>query len=114
MRKLLAALVALGITMPIDALAESWNNVPLIDQTCGAKFKSNPDNHPTACLKKCAKGGALGIITSEGKWLKLDQAGNKQAVAAIDKTDKKDHIRVNVTGDQKGDVIHVASLQLAD
>lgn len=114
MKKLLSAVVVIGLSMPVVALAESWDNVPLIDKSCGAKFKANPDEHPAACLKKCAKGGEVGIITSDGTWLKLDKAGVQKAVAAIDKTEKKDHIRANVTGDKNGDVIAVKDLKLVD
>ena len=114
MKKLLSAVVVIGLVLPAAAFAESWDNVPLIDKSCGAKFKANPDEHPTACLKKCAKGGELGIITSDGTWLKLDKGGVEKAVAALDKTEKKDHIRANVTGDKKGDVIHVKDLKLVD
>lgn len=110
---LLSSLAVLALALPVAALAESWNDVTLIDQMCGAKFKANPDEHPVTCLKKCAKGG-LGIITSDGTWLKLDPAGNKQAIAALDKTSKKDHIRVNVTGEKKGDMVQVATLALAE
>jgi hypothetical protein len=113
MKRLLSIVVVIGLAMPIAALAETWENVPLVDQSCGAKFKGHPDDHPAACLKKCAKNG-LGIMTSDGNWLKLDSAGNKQAIAALDKVEKKDHIRVNVKGDKEGDTIKVASLKLAD
>jgi hypothetical protein len=112
MKKLLSAMVVLGLAMPIAALAETWQNVSLADKTCAEKFKGHVDDHPKACAEKCAKNG-LGIITEDGKWMQLDAAGNKQAAAALKKTDQKDHIRVNVTGDQKGETIHVKSLELA-
>jgi hypothetical protein len=114
MKKLLAAVVALGLATPLAALAETWKGVTLIDQSCGAKFKANPDNHPVECLKKCAGKSGLGIITSDGTWLKLDEAGNKQAIAALDKTKKKDHVRADVTGEKSGETVKVESLTLAD
>jgi len=46
--------------------------------------------------------------------VKLDGAGNKLAIAALKSTSKKDHVRVNVTGQQNGDVIAVSALKLAD
>jgi hypothetical protein len=114
MKTLFAALVAVVIALPVAARAETWKGVTLIDQTCGAKFKANPDSHPTECLKKCAKGGGLGIITSDGTWLKLDDSGNKQAIAALDKAKKKDHIRADVTGEKTGETLKVESLKLLD
>jgi hypothetical protein len=110
MRKLLAALV---VTMPVLAFAASWDNVPLVDEMCASKVKADPDKHPTSCLLKCANSG-FGIQTADGKWVKLDEAGNKLALAELKKTAKKDHVRVNVTGEQKGTVIQVASLKITD
>ena len=114
MRKILSALVAIALALPLAASAETWNNVALIDKGCGAKFAGKLDEHPTECLKKCAGKGALGVMTSDGTWLKLDEAGNKKAVAAVNATQKKDHVRVNVTGDKEGDTIKVASLKLVE
>jgi len=111
-KKLLSALVVLGLAMPLAAMAETWENVSLADKACAAKFQGHVDDHPKACAEKCAKNG-LGIVTQDGTWLKLDAKGNKQAQAALKETDQKDHIRVNVTGDKKGDTIHVQSLKLA-
>ncbi|HEX9290234.1 MAG TPA: hypothetical protein VF904_11985 [Anaeromyxobacteraceae bacterium] len=114
MKKLLAAVIVLGLATPLAAFAETWKGVTLIDRSCGAKFKANPDNHPAECLKKCAKASGLGIITSEGTWLKLDEAGNKQAIAALDKSTKKDHIRFDVTGEKSGETVKVESLKVLD
>jgi hypothetical protein len=82
---------------------------------CATKEKvtANPDNHPTSCLLKCADSG-YGIQTSDGKYMKLDAAGSKMALAELKKTAKKDHIRVNVTGEEKGGVIQTASLKITD
>jgi hypothetical protein len=112
MKKLLAALVA-SLWLPAAAFAATWSNVSLIDQMCSEKMKANPDTHPTSCLLKCA-GSGYGIQTSEGKYMKFDEAGSKMALAELKRTEKKDHIRVNVTGEPKGEVIQVTSLKLAD
>jgi hypothetical protein len=113
MKTLLSALVVIGLAMPLTALAETWDNVSLADKKCAEKFKGHVDDHPAACAKKCAANG-LGIITSDGTWLKLDKKGNEQAMAALNKTEKKDHIRVNVTGQKSGDTVKVSSLKLVD
>lgn len=112
MRKLLAALIV-SLWIPTVALAAKWDNASLIDQKCATKVKDHPDNHPTSCLIKCAEHG-YGIQTSDGKYLKLDEGGNKMALAALKATEKKDHIRVNVQGDAKGDVIEVKALEIAN
>lgn len=112
MRKLVGALLV-SLCLPCVALAATWENVSLVDTMCASKVKDNPDKHTTSCLLKCS-GSGYGIQTSDGKFVKLDENGNKLALAELKKTDKKDHIRVNVTGDQKDDVIQVASLKLAN
>ena len=110
MKKLLVALI---VSTPVLAFAANWDNVPLVDEMCATKVKDNPDKHTTSCLLKCANSG-YGIQTSDGKFVKLDEAGNKMALAELKKTQKKDHIRVNVSGEEKGGKIQVASLKLVD
>ena len=111
MRKLVAVFVFAALAVAASAFAEEWQNVPLIDHHCLNKVKGDPDSHPTSCLKMCAKSG-YGILTADGKWLKFDKAGNEKALAALDATDKKDHIRVNVTGDLSGGMIKVTALTI--
>ncbi len=112
MRKLVGALIV-SMCVPVAALAATWDNVSLVDAHCASKVKADPDKHPTSCLLKCASGG-YGVQTADGTWVKLNAHGNKLAMTALKKTHKKDHIRVNVTGEQKGDVINVSSLKIAD
>lgn len=111
MKKCTAVLVAL-LSLPSAALAAEWQNVPMIDSMCLGKTKGETDKHPVSCALKCADSGYQ-IKTASG-WVKLDEAGNKLAVSELKATKKKDHIRVNVTGDQKGDQIAVSSLKLVD
>jgi hypothetical protein len=110
MKKLVLA--ALVITMPMAALAATWKDVPLVDHNCAEKVKANPDAHTTACLLQCASSG-YGIL-DHGKWIALDKVGDEKALAALKATKRKDHVRVDVTGEQKGSVIHVASLRIPD
>jgi hypothetical protein len=111
MKRLLGALVV-SLSLPSLALAGSWEKVSLVDSRCAAKVKENPDKHPVSCLLKCKDSG-YGVQTASG-FVKLDARGNELAVAELEKTAKKDAIRVNVTGEQKGDVIQVATLQIAE
>jgi len=111
-RILLAALTAI-IVLPWTALAETWQNAPLVDRTCSAKVKADPDKHPVSCALQCAAGG-YGIFTPGGEYLKLDKAGNEKALAALKATKKKDHVRADVTGELKGDTIQVSSLTIPD
>jgi VCBS repeat-containing protein len=111
MKKLAAVLVVIALAGATAAFAEEWTNVALIDHHCLSKFKADPDAHPTSCLIQCAKSG-YGIITADGKWLKFDKAGNEKALEALKATDKKDHIRVNVTGEVKNGVLEVTQLSI--
>jgi hypothetical protein len=106
-RFILAALLA---TAPMASWAATWENVPLVDHNCSEKFKANPDEHTTACLLQCAKSG-FGIL-DHGTWLKFDKAGNEKVLSALRSTPRKDHVRVNVTGEKKGSVIHVSALTI--
>jgi hypothetical protein len=111
MRKLLAVMIVV-LASPMSALAAEWQNVSMVDSMCLSKVKADPDKHPASCALKCADSGYL-IKTADG-WTKLDDKGNKLAVAELKNTKKKDHVRVNVSGEKKGDVIAVSSLKMAD
>lgn len=110
-KSLLAALMLSVVVLPAFAAAQTWKDVPLIDHKCAAKFKADPDQHPTSCLLMCAKTG-YGIFTADGTWVKLDKKGNEEALAALKATKKTDAIRVTVTGEKEGDTIKVATLKI--
>jgi hypothetical protein len=109
MKKLLmfAALAAL----PAMAGAETWTDVSIVDVACSAKVKASPDTHTRACALQCSKSG-YGIVTQDGSFLKFDQRGNDEALSALKKSGKKDHLRVTVEGNLSGDTIQVQSVKL--
>lgn len=112
MRTLRSTFMALALAAPVASLAASWQDVSLMDGMCLSKFKGkNPDDHDVSCLMQC-QGSGYGIITADGKYLEFDKAGNAKALAALKATKKKNHIRVDVTGEQKGDTIQVSSLRI--
>jgi hypothetical protein len=115
MRKLLGALLISAFVVPGLAFAGSWEKVALIDSMCAQKEKvaANPEKHPTSCLLKCGDSGYV-IKSADGKMLKLDKAGSQMALAELKSTKKADDIKVNVTGEQKGDTIAVKTLKIAD
>jgi len=112
MRKVLL-LAAVLAAVPLVARAEVWKNVSLLDTMCASKEKvaKDPDSHPASCALQCSKSG-FGIVGADGKYLKFDQAGNDQVLAALKTTKKTDHLRVTVDGDLKGDTIAVKSVTL--
>lgn len=111
MLKRMSLLMILALALPSLAAAEDWNNVSIVDTNCSAKVKADPDAHTRACALKCAKSG-FGILDKNGNYLKFDDKGNQEALKLLQNTDKKDHLRVNVSGEKEGDTIHVQSLKM--
>ncbi len=110
--KILLVAVLIAAVLPLVAAAETWNNAPLIDQNCSAKYTlKDADTHTKACALSCGSSG-FGILSSDGKFLKFDDAGNKKAMAALKATKKSDHLRATVTGETANGVIKVQSLKL--
>jgi hypothetical protein len=109
--KRISLLVILALALPLLAAAENWDNVSMIDTNCSAKAKADPDSHTRACAMKCAKSG-FGILDKDGNYLKFDDRGNQEAMKLLQNTDKKDHLRVSVSGKKEGDTIQVDSLKM--
>jgi hypothetical protein len=93
------------------AAPQSYKNVSVVDVNCSGKVAADPDSHPRSCALSCAASG-FGIITSDKKFVKLDAEGNKKIVEALKASDKKDHLRVDVSGDLNGDTLTVTSVKL--
>jgi hypothetical protein len=113
MKKGIAVLALAGTVLVSGAaLAEEWKNASLIDSMCAEKdsVKADPDKHTAKCMTACAKSG-FGIM-ADGKFLKFDANGNKQAAAAVTASKKTDHLRATVVGERKGDEIAVQSVTL--
>lgn len=91
---------------------EPFKNVALVDVHCADKSKDDPDAHPRTCLMSCAAGG-LGVFLADGRYVHLDAAGNEKALALVKASDKKDHLRVDVTGTLRGEVLEVESIAFA-
>lgn len=111
MKKAAFFLIALALALPLSAAAETWKNVVVVDTMCSVKAKAAPDEHTTKCALACAKSG-FGILTTDGSFLKLDEAGNQKAVVALKSTKKTDHLRATVIGERDGATIKVQSLNL--
>lgn len=103
--------IAALLAFPLGAAAETWENVPVIDTTCAARVKADPDKHTKQCALQCAKGG-YGLVTPEGAYLTFDAAGNEKTAAALKATKKTDHLRATVTGERNGESIRVTSISI--
>jgi hypothetical protein len=112
MRKLASLVAVLGMcAIPAFAASETFSDVSVIDSNCSKKAAADPDSHTRDCALKCQASG-YGIITKDHKFLKFDASGNAQITEALKASDKKDHLRVDVAGDVKGDTLQVSSIKL--
>jgi hypothetical protein len=112
MRKLASFAVLFGMcALPALAATETFNDVSVIDTNCSKKAASDPDAHTRDCALKCQASG-YGIVTKEHKYLKFDTAGNSKITEALKASVKKDHLRVDVTGEVNGDTLLVTSIKL--
>ena len=110
--KMLASLLALGLmATPALAATETFNNVSIVDVACSKTAAADADSHTRKCALGCQESG-FGVVTADKKFLKFDTDGNAKVLEALKATDKKDHLRVNVTGDVQGDTIKVISVKL--
>jgi hypothetical protein len=112
MRKAVSFLVLLGLAaMPALAAVETYKDVSVVDVNCSTKVAADPDSHTRACALKCAASG-FGIVTKDKQFLKFDAEGNAKIADALKASDKKDHLRVDVSGDVQGDTLKVTSIKL--
>ena len=112
MRKFASLCVLLGLcAIPALAAVATFSNVPVVDVNCSMKAAADPDSHTRACALKCAASG-FGIVTKDNQFLKFDAEGNKTITEALNASDKKDHLRVDVSGDVQGDTLKVTSVKL--
>lgn len=106
---LFAGLTAMASAAQVDGI--------LIDKMCSTKALTGGQSaavaHDRDCLLQdgCIKTG-YGVYTADGKYLKLDAAGDAKALAAIKASKQKDNFKVRVTGDVTGDSIKVINLKL--
>jgi hypothetical protein len=112
MRKLASFFVLFALcAVPTFATVETYKDVAVVDVNCSTKVAADPDTHTRACALKCA-GSGFGILTQDKHFLKFDAEGNAKIVEALKASDKKDHLRVDVTGDVQGDTLKVTSIKL--
>ena len=89
----------------------------LMDKMCSMKAAKDGQKAATMHTRQCAmmpdcEKSGYGVFTADNKYLVFDPAGNEQASAASKTSNKKDNLRVEVSGEIDGDTIKVASLKL--
>lgn len=103
MKKTIASFLLLSAA----AFAESWTGT-LVDTMCKGKDLAS---HTTKCALGCAKSG-FGIVLSDGKFVKFDEAGNAKAVAALKATAKESDLKVKISGKLDGEMVKVDKIEL--
>jgi len=112
MRKVAAFLVLAGLAIgPAFAASETFSDVSVIDVSCSKKAAADPDSHTKACALACSASG-YGFYTKDKNFVKFDAEGNKKVLEALRASDKKDHLRADITGELKGETISVTSIHL--
>ena len=111
MRKAFCCAAVALFMFPAIAGAKTFKDVPVVDANCSKKVANAPDSHTRACALNCAASG-FGIMTSDHQYLKFDSAGNQEIISQLKSSDKKDHLRVDVSGDVQGDTLKVKSVTL--
>ena len=111
--------VLLVIALALVSLPLAAENVEgiLVDKACSGKIVEKGYGAAKMHTKMCAlmdgcKASGFGVVTADGKFLKLDAEGDKQAVKALEATDKNDNITVKVDGEVSGGNLKVKSLSL--
>ena len=105
--KRLAIFAAAASMLSVAAFAETWNGT-LVDVMCKDKDIAG---HTKKCAVGCAKSG-FGLVTSDGKFVKFDEAGNAKALAALKATDKEKDLKAKVEGSLDGDIVQVSSISI--
>jgi hypothetical protein len=77
----------------------------------GGRIVAEAHTRECALMPACQKSG-YGVYTSDNKFLKFDEAGNRKALAALKASTKLDDLEVEITGEIKDDTIKVASLKI--
>jgi len=85
------------------ARSAAYKDVPVVDSNCSKKVAVDPETHTRECALKCQMSG----YGNDHHFLRFDSAGNAKIAEALKASDKKDHLRVDVTGEVKGDTIEV-------
>ena len=95
------------VLCPVGLIAETWTGT-VVDVMCKAKDLAG---HTRECALTCAKSG-FGLVLSDGKFLKFDEAGNAKALGALKASSKDKDLKVKVSGTKDGETIQVESLDL--
>jgi hypothetical protein len=107
-------LVTLFFGLPTLGHGEEKTGI-LVDAKCGAnlaKEASKAESHPVSCALENEESG-YGII-ADGKFLRFDDYGNRQARLLLKATQKGANLKVRVGGHFEGDLIKVSEMETVE
>ena len=91
----------------LQGVVADWNCVkPMVKN---GREKVLKQNHNCSLMTNYSRDG-YGLITTEKKFYKLDDAGRAWALKLLKDTPDKDNLRVVVSGDIDGGTIHVKNM----
>lgn len=95
------------LTLCAGALAaETWTGT-VVDVMCKGRDLAS---HTRECALQCAKGG-FGLVLGDGTFVKFNEAGNARTLAQLKKLDREKDLKAKVSGERKGEVIAVQSIE---
>jgi hypothetical protein len=86
--------------------AETWTGT-VVDVMCKGRDLAS---HTRECALQCAKGG-FGLVLGDGTFVKFNESGNARTLAQLKKLDREKDLKAKVSGERKGDVIAVQSIE---
>jgi hypothetical protein len=101
MRTIALALLTLGTLSAADFSGT------VVDVMCRGKDLAG---HTRECALTCSKSG-YGLVTSDGTFLKFDEAGNARTLTSLKKLSKDKDLKAKVTGTLNGEVLKVQTIE---
>ncbi|MGH9413169.1 MAG: anti-sigma factor family protein [Terriglobales bacterium] len=74
----------------------------LIDTHCLASYGAKLAEHPAACLLKCGKQNAVGVMDASGHFVRFDAHGRQSVLAEVRASHRADHLWVTARGKRSG------------
>lgn len=105
----MSSLLLSVLLLATPLFAGEWTGY-LMDTMCAASRLDKASSHTTECMKRCKQSG-FGLVTQEGKYIKFDEKGNIKALNELERTGKQDELLVKVTGEMRGSMIRVESVE---
>lgn len=115
MKRTLTILAMAAVSTVLASAAEIEGVV--VDVACstdtlkGGQAAALQHDKDCALMAPCVKSG-YGVVTSDNKFIKFDADGNTKMLAALKATDKKDNLKIKVSGDVSGDTMTVTSVAI--